>query len=172
MEINPKDVVPRRQVDNPLNIEMLSKAWAEDETMMGDLWQCCYGIFARQLDWENFLEGKAMKKLKFTYIDDGRKKEGTDQRGNKGCVAKLATKVKQDILKQINRRAKNTHGKMILAGRDPEYTIVNGKEKKKKKNNSTEFSFDEENNNALAENMVCCHCLKYIIYYYCYMHSP
>jgi len=83
MESNPKDVVPHRQVDNPLNIEMLSKAWAEDETMMGDLWQCCYGIFARQLDWENFLEGKAMKKLKFTYID-GIKRNGQTKGEIKG----------------------------------------------------------------------------------------
>ncbi len=54
------------------NLEALLKCWAEDETLMSDLWQCCYGIFARQLDWDNFLEEKAMKKLKFTYIDDDR----------------------------------------------------------------------------------------------------
>jgi hypothetical protein len=42
------------------------------------------------------------------------------------CAAKLATTPKRGVLKQINKRAKKTHGKMIFSGWDPEYTLVNG----------------------------------------------
>jgi hypothetical protein len=47
----------------------------------------------------------------YLHDDEQFEKEGTKRRGNKGCVAKLATKAKRDLLKQINRRAKKCMGK-------------------------------------------------------------
>ena len=36
-------------------------------------------------------------------------------RGNKGCVAKVLTLVKQDIIKQFNGASSNTHGNTITS---------------------------------------------------------
>ena len=52
-----------------------------------------------------------MEKLKYKYLEDDQAQQaGTNQRGNKGCIAKSATKVKRDIMKNINRKAAKTHG--------------------------------------------------------------
>jgi hypothetical protein len=58
-----------------------------------------------------------MKNMRFKYLDDEKfQKEGTKRRGNKGCIAKLATSAKRDIVKRINRKARKTHGKISRRG--------------------------------------------------------
>jgi hypothetical protein len=53
-----------------------------------------------------------MEKLRFKYLDEKFKKEGTERRGNKGCVAKLATSAKGDLVGEDGRKKykrKNTN---------------------------------------------------------------
>lgn len=38
----------------------------------------------------------------------------SEMRGGNGCIAKLATLVKRDILRVINKKAKDTHQKLIV----------------------------------------------------------
>jgi hypothetical protein len=131
----------------PINkLDQVANAWAEDASLMSELWQCCFGSFWRQLDWENSLEKLVMKKMQFKYLDDENfQKEGTERRGNKGCVAKLATSAKKDIVKRINRKTRKTHGKMLVADQQPEYTVgEDGKKKYKKRKNNKDFKFNEE----------------------------
>ncbi len=87
-----------------------------------------------------------MKNMRFKYLDDEKfQKEGTERRGNKGCIAKLATSAKRDIVKRINRKARKTHGKKLVAGQQPEYTMgEDGKKKYKKRKNNNDFTFNEE----------------------------
>jgi hypothetical protein len=129
-----------------IKLSQVADAWAEDVKLMSELWQCCFGSFWRQLDWENSLEEQVMAKMRFKYLDDEKfQKEGTDRRGNKGCVAKLATSAKRDIVKRINRKARKTHGKFLVAGQQPEYTVgKDGKKKYKKRKNNCDFTFDKE----------------------------
>jgi len=61
-----------------------------------------------------------MEKLKYKYLEDDQAQQaGTNQRGNKGCIAKSATKVKREIMKNINRKAAKTHGTILVSGSAP-----------------------------------------------------
>jgi len=56
---------------NPITkMDQIAKAWAEDMTLQEDLWHCCYGTFAKDIDWESEYEIKAMEKLKYKYLED------------------------------------------------------------------------------------------------------
>jgi hypothetical protein len=74
-----------------------------------------------------------MSKTRFKYLDDEKfQKEGTKRRGNRGWVAKLATPAIRDIVKRINRKGREAHGKILVASQQPEYTVgVDGKKKYK-----------------------------------------
>lgn len=132
---------------NPItNVEQLRKAWADDQSIQKDLWHCCFGLFAQDGEWELDYEEKAMKKLNFQYMEDDRTlREGTDKRGNKGCIAKLARKVKRGIMKNINRKAGGTHGRILVTGTAPvilgEYQ--RGKKRYKKRKTNAGFNFSE-----------------------------
>ena len=97
-----------------------------------------FGLFSRQLDWENEFEKEAMEHLQFEYLED-ENEVGTNQKGKKGCITKLARKVK-------NRKAAKTHGLILVAGTAPELIghYSNGKPKYKKRKNANDFNFDEE----------------------------
>jgi hypothetical protein len=128
-------------------MSQLADAWAADQTLAEKVWHCAFGVFFRQMDWENEFEVKAMEQLKYRYIedDDNDEGQGTQRRGNKGCVAKLATKVKREVVKCINRKTGKTHGIKVIAGTDPEIlgTYANGKAKYKKRTSATDsFNFD------------------------------
>jgi len=95
-----------------------------------------------------------MEKLKYKYLeDDQAQRVGTNQRGNKGCIAKLATKVKRDIMKNINRKAAKTHGTILVSGSAPvilgEYE--SGKTKYQKRKDNAGFNFNEN-----LSTKVCC----------------
>jgi hypothetical protein len=69
------------------------------------LWNICQGhrLGVR-------VQYKGNGKLKYKYLEDDQAQQaGTNQRGNNGCIAKLATKVKWDIMKNINRKAAKRH---------------------------------------------------------------
>ena len=129
---------------NPITkIDQLSRAWAEDHTMKETLWHCCFGAF--EADWESVYEAMVLEKLQYQYLEDEQtQREGTDRRGNKGCVAKLARKVKRDVMKNINRRAHKTHRIILVAGHAPEIIGEYGDGKKKyKKRKGNDFNFCE-----------------------------
>lgn len=145
---------------NPITkIDQLSRAWAQDVTLQEDLWHCCYGAFAKDITWETEYEVQVMKKLNFRYLEqDPTEVVGTDLRGNKGCIAKLARKVKRDVMKNVNRRALKTHKTIICAGIKPEIIgeYENGKKKYKKRKNTAGFNFDET-----LHTKVCLYCCMY-----------
>lgn len=92
-----------------------------------------------------------MEDLKYEYIDgENDNKTGSDQKGYKGCIAKLATKVKREVVKTINRKALKTHGVIIVAGTAPMIIgqYPNGKPKYKKRKNTSDFNFDETRHTA------------------------
>jgi hypothetical protein len=44
-----------------------------------DLWHCCFGAFAKIVDWESKYEQQAMEKLKFEYLEDEQaRREGSN----------------------------------------------------------------------------------------------
>ena len=97
-----------------------------------------------------------MEKLKFEYLEDEQaQREGSNRRGNKGCIAKLAKKVKRDIMKTINRKAAKTHGTILVSGCAPEIVgeYDNGKTKYKKRKGYSDFNFNE-----LMHTKVCYKC--------------
>jgi hypothetical protein len=157
-----QDVIKRecsaRQIcyqGNPITkMDQIAKAWAENMTLQEDLWHCCYGTFAKGIDWESEYEIKAMEKLKYKSLEDDQAQQvGTNQRGKKGCIAKLATKVKRDIMKNINRKAAKTHGTILGSGSAPvilgEYE--SGKTKYQKRKDNAGFNFNET-----LHTKVCC----------------
>jgi len=79
---------------NPITkMDQIAKAWVDDMKLQENLWHCCYGTFSKDIDWESEYKNKAMQKLKYKYLeDDQMQRPGLNQRGNKGCTAKLATK--------------------------------------------------------------------------------
>lgn len=110
-------------------LKNLGKAWAEDANIGDKVWKAVCGTFENAFDWDTNMEQEAMDCLNFKYIEEGNKK-GTDRRGNKGCVAKLATKIKRDMLKSINRQGKKTHGIKVTVGRE---TVITGEDSKGRK---------------------------------------
>ena len=62
-------------------------------------------------------------------------------RGNKGCVAKLVTLVKRDIIKQFNRAASSTHG-ITITSVNPVINVdgEGGKKYEKRKIKASNFS--------------------------------
>ena len=78
--------------------------------------------------WEIQYQKQTMQQLNLKYLEDSneplvakqKKKDKTivqkksEMRGGKGCIAKLATLVKRDILRVINKAAKDTHKKLIV----------------------------------------------------------
>ena len=128
-------------------INQLSNAWAADVTLKDQLWHSIFGVFALKLDWENEFEQHALRDLKYAYIDDdGDIIKGTVRRGNKGCIAKLATKVKREIVKCVNRKTGSTHQMILVSGTEPEVIgeYANGQPKYKKRTNENNFTFDEQ----------------------------
>ena len=110
------------------NIDDLAFVWSKDESLAKDIWHCCIGQFNEMKQWEIHYQNKAMQELKLEYLKESdeplvakqKKKDRTvvqkksDMRGGKGCIAKLATLVKRDILRVINKAAKDTHKKLIV----------------------------------------------------------
>jgi hypothetical protein len=130
-------------------MSQLADAWAADQTLAEKVWHCAFGVFFRKLDWENTFEVEAMEQLQYQYIDDDDNDEGkgTQRRGNKGCVAKLATKVKREVVKCINQKTAKTHGIKVVAGSDPKILgkYANGKTIYKKRTVAIEsFNFDPD----------------------------
>jgi hypothetical protein len=128
-------------------------------TLQEDLWHCCYGAFAKDITWETEYEVQVMKKLNFRFLEqDPTEVVGTDLRGNKGCIAKLARKVKRDVMKNVNRRALKMHKTIICARIKPEIIgeYENGKKKYKKRKNTAGFNFDET-----LHTKVCLYCCMY-----------
>jgi hypothetical protein len=75
--------------------------------------------------WEIQYQKQAMQQLILKYLEDSNeplvakqkkkdKQKKTEMRGGKGCIAKLATLVKRDILRVINKATKDTHKKLIV----------------------------------------------------------
>jgi hypothetical protein len=92
------------------------------------------------------VRNKGNGKLKYKYLeDDQAQRVGTNQRGNKGCIAKLAAKVKRDIIKNINRKAAKTHGTILVSGSAlvilGEYE--SGKTKYQKRKDNAGFNLNE-----------------------------
>jgi hypothetical protein len=73
---------------NPITkIDQLAKAQADYVKLQEDLWHCCFGAFAKEVDWESKYKQQAMEKLKFEYLDDEQAQhDGLNQRGNKGAL--------------------------------------------------------------------------------------
>ena len=46
-------------------MSQLADAWAADKTLAEKVWHCAFGVFFRQMDWENEFEVKAMEQLKY-----------------------------------------------------------------------------------------------------------
>jgi hypothetical protein len=132
------------QLPTITKIDYLAKAWADDDMLQEGLWHCCFGAFTKEVDWESEYEQQAMEKLKFEYLEDEQaQREGSNQRGNKGCIARLANKVKRDIMKTINRKAAKTHGTILVSGCAPEIfgEYDNRKTKYKKRKGNSDFNF-------------------------------
>jgi len=129
---------------NPITkMDQLARVWAADITIKETLWQCCFGSF--EINWESDFEEQAMKKLNYEYLEDEQsQREGSTRRGNKGCVAKLARNVKQEVMKAINQRVGKTHKTILVAGTAPEIIgeYENGKKKYGKRPGTSDFNFN------------------------------
>jgi hypothetical protein len=127
-------------------MDQIAKAWVDDMKLQENLWHCCYGTFSKDIDWESEYKNKAMQKLKYKYLeDDQMQRPGLNQRGNKGCIAKLAAKVKWDIMKNIKRKVAKMHGMILVSGSAPvilaEYE--SGETKYKQRKDNAGFNFNK-----------------------------
>lgn len=149
--------VPTRRIDD------LTEVWAQNSDLAEQLWTILIKRYEDMGEWELKVEEQVMKSLNLEYVEDAsmndqlqvtikdrygtvtkvmhRKKSKI--RGNKGCVAKLATLVKRDLVKQFNRAAFKTH-KLVFTSINPVVQINDGGKKQYKKQNIKGSCFDAE----------------------------
>ena len=127
-------------------VKNLGKAWADDAALAQQVWDVLYGKYRKKVDWDTQMEKEAMDCLKYKYAEaGGGNKVGTDKRGNKGCVAKLATKIKRDLMKAINRHCRKTHGKKVSSGRETNIIGIDSKGRKKyQRHKGKQLTFEPE----------------------------
>ncbi len=121
--------VPTRRIDD------LCDLWSQNPSIVEQLWNVLVKRYEDMGEWELKFEREVMDSLNMEYLEENtseeiliaelKDREGNVTkiihrkksiiRGNKGCVAKLVTLVKRDIIKQFNRAASSTHGITITS---------------------------------------------------------
>jgi hypothetical protein len=120
---------PSRRIDD------LCKIWSKNSSLAEQIWIVLVKRYEDMGEWEVKFEEELMEALNLEYVEEvtmdvplqaelkgkdgtlikviNRKK--TRIHGNKGCITKVFTLVKRDIIKQFNRSAQTTHGKTITS---------------------------------------------------------
>jgi hypothetical protein len=121
--------IPNRRMDD------LCEVWSNNAGMAECMWNVLIKWYEDIGEWELTFEKEVMDSLSLEYVEenDGEQKlraESKDKygnvtkviqwkksriRGNKGCIAKVATQVKRDIIEQFNRASSATHGLTITS---------------------------------------------------------
>lgn len=161
------EAIPNRRIEDICDI------WAKNGDLAEQIWNLLIKRYQDMGEWEVKVEKEVMQLLNVEYLEEdamngtltATKKDSlgnivqvthrrrTNVRGNKGCIAKMITLVKRDIVKMFNRAASNTHGIQITSV-NPTVVALNPEGKKiyKKKNiKSSEFAHGVH----LKNNMVC-----------------
>jgi len=146
---------PTRRIDD------LCEIWSQNPTMVQQMWSILVKRYEDMGEWELTFEKEVMDSLNLEYVEEDAMDETLQAaskdlhgnvikvihrkksriRGNKGCVAKVVTLVKRDIIKQFNRASSNTHG-LTITSVNPIITVDGeGKRKyEKRKIKSSTFS--------------------------------
>jgi hypothetical protein len=118
--------IPSRSIDD------LCEIWAKNSNMAEQMWTILVKRYEDMGDWELKFEEEVMASLNLEYVEEDTMEETQQMaskdvyglvihrkksriRGNKGCVAKVLTLVKRDIIKQFNRASSITHGNTITS---------------------------------------------------------
>ena len=103
-----------------VNIPNLCESWATDGSIENGkkIWYVLFGCFDTHHNWEGELEEKFMTEFKWMYKDipeDANKRS----RRQKGCVAKIISSAKNEIVKLVNEAvsAEKMHGRVITITR-------------------------------------------------------
>ena len=135
-------------------IEDLCEVWASHPELAEPLWNILIKRYEDMGEWEIKYEKHVMDAMNLEYVEEDSMKttlkaetknsdgtvvkvmhrRRTNVRGNKGCIAKMLTLVKRDMIKQFNRASATTH-RMILTSVNPMISVdVEGKKKYQKRN--------------------------------------
>ncbi len=147
--------VPTRTLDD------LCDVWAENSSLAKQLFTILVTRYKKE--WELKFEAQVMDCLELEYVEDEDDKETlkatskdrfgnvtkvvhrkkSNIRGCKGCVARVCTLVKRDIVKQFNRASLKTHG-LAFALVSPVTTANDEGQRKYEKRNIKGSEFTEE----------------------------
>jgi len=114
------------------NHKDISLSWKQDYTVKNaqNMYELMYGQFeTRSIYWRYELEKELMNDLNLEYRADATDSTSTQT----GCISKLITAAKTEIIKNMNKIGKNEHGQSIGIANE------RGKGKKKKRRKMGEF---------------------------------
>ena len=108
----------------------LSTAWAQDETLAKEVWHAVFGEFDSWKNWEIALEDEFMNQYKWEYSGFANKKRDLRQ---KGCIAKVMSWQKNQLVKCVNYATGKTHGKKVTVTQPPPLAKTDeGKQRRRK----------------------------------------
>lgn len=116
-----------RQMDIQVDsMRELKAAFAGDgsELMAAKIWSSCWCPFS--VGWDTNLEGDFLKLKQARYEEKKRDHEG------KGCIARVMSEVRKEVIKSINKATDSTHQGKIRMKRTKEEVKETGKHKKRK----------------------------------------
>jgi hypothetical protein len=142
-------------------LDDLLDMWSKHESLAEQIWTLLIKRYKDMGEWEVKFEEEVMQCLNLEYVEDdamdqplvaeqrdrqGRsvkvvKRKKTKVRGAKGCVARLVTLVKRDLVKRFNGACKETH-KTILTSVNPSITINEEGQKEYKKQHIKSIPFN------------------------------
>jgi len=142
-------------------LDDLLDMWSKHESLAEQIWTLLIKRYKDMGEWEVKFEEEVMQCLNLEYVEDdamdqplvaeqrdrqGRsvtvvKRKKTKVRGAKGCVARLVTLVKRDLVKRFNGACKETH-KTILTSVNPSVTINEEGQKEYKKQHIKSIPFN------------------------------
>jgi hypothetical protein len=147
--------LPTRRLDDLCDI------WRDNQVMAEQLWTILVKRYEDMGDWELTFEDEIMDAMNLEYVEDESmrasleakskdkdgnvtkvtKRQKSRKRGNKGCVSRVVTLAKRDIIKQFNNATKKTHKtKITSVNADVQHNEDGTKKYKKKHIKSTAFS--------------------------------
>lgn len=95
------------------SLKDLASSWSQDCSNLNAerLWYVLYGQFEVTVYWRQDIERQIMSQFHWEY--QSRPGESELNRTSGGCVGKMVTQAKTEIIKNVNRLGKSVHGKRV-----------------------------------------------------------
>jgi len=106
----------------------IGESWKHNDSVTNaeKMWNILFGQFDKQHGWETAMESDFMTEYQWQYKELLLKEECHDAR-NKGCIAKLMSLVKGELVKNVNKRSKKGHDKHLIKSSAPVERTSDGK---------------------------------------------